>query len=60
MDDPLYVFICTIDESVKGAANLRRYGITFDGNIDMIYIYECSLTNDYLTKLMFRNASRDK
>ena len=23
----------TIDESVKGAASLRRYGITFDGNI---------------------------
>ena len=27
------VFQCTIDESVKGAASLRRYGITFDGNI---------------------------
>ena len=27
---------CTIDESIKGAASLRRYGITFDGNIDII------------------------
>ena len=30
-------FQCTIDESIKGAASLRRYGITFDGNIDKKY-----------------------
>ena len=30
-------FLCTIDESIKGAASLRRYGITFDGNIDVQY-----------------------
>ena len=28
---------CTIDESIKGAASLRRYGITFDDNIDVAY-----------------------
>ena len=27
------MFLCTIDESIKGVASLRRYGITFDGNI---------------------------
>jgi hypothetical protein len=27
--------ICKIDESIKGATNLRRYGITFDDNINM-------------------------
>ena len=27
------LFQCTIDESIKGAASLKRYGITFDGNI---------------------------
>ena len=26
---------CTIDESIKGAASLSRYGITFHGNIDV-------------------------
>ena len=26
-----------IDESIKGAASLNRYGITFDDNIDMVY-----------------------
>ena len=31
------LFQCTIDESVKGAASLRRYGITFDGNIHIWY-----------------------
>ena len=30
-------FKCTIDESIKGAASLRRYGITFDGNINIKY-----------------------
>ena len=30
-------FECTIDESIKGAASLRRYGITFDGNINIKY-----------------------
>ena len=30
-------FQCTINESIKGAASLRRYGITFDGNIDIKY-----------------------
>ena len=28
---------CTIDESIKGAASQRRYGITFDGNINIKY-----------------------
>ena len=32
--------ICTIDESIKGAASLGRYGITFDGNIDVIVHYQ--------------------
>ena len=27
----------TIDESIKGAASQNRYGITFDGNIDVMY-----------------------
>ena len=27
--------VCTIDEFIKGAASLRRYGITFDDNIDV-------------------------
>ena len=31
--------ICTIDESIKGAASQNRYGITFDGNIDVLYIF---------------------
>ena len=30
-------FTCTIDESIKGAASLRRYGITFDDNINKKY-----------------------
>ena len=30
-------FECTIDESIKGAASLRRYGITFDDNINIKY-----------------------
>ena len=34
---PWIVEVCTIDESIKGAASLRRYGITFDGNIDIMY-----------------------
>ena len=29
------IFQCTIDESIKGAASLRRYGVTFDGNIHL-------------------------
>ena len=29
---------CTIDESIKGAASQRRYGITFDGNINIIVL----------------------
>jgi hypothetical protein len=29
---------CTIDEFIKGAASLRRYGITFDDNIDVMYM----------------------
>ena len=28
---------CTIDESIKGAASLSRYGITFDDNINIKY-----------------------
>ena len=32
---PFDVVICTIDEAIKGAASLGRYGITFDGNIDV-------------------------
>ena len=27
--------LCTIDESIKGVASLRRYGMTFDGLIQM-------------------------
>jgi hypothetical protein len=30
-------FECTIDEFIKGAARLRRYGITFDANINIKY-----------------------
>ena len=30
----------TINESIKGAASLRRYGITFDGNIDVVYNFQ--------------------
>ena len=30
--------ICTINESIKGDASQSRYGITFDGNIDVMYI----------------------
>ena len=33
----IFFFLCTIDESIKGAASLRRYGITFDGNINVKY-----------------------
>ena len=29
---------CTIDESIKGDASQSRCGITFDGNIDVMYI----------------------
>ena len=36
---PWVIEVCTIDESIKGAASLRRYGITFDGNIDVMYIF---------------------
>ena len=28
---------CTIDEFSEGAASLRRYGITFADNIDVLY-----------------------
>ena len=39
---PLFLFdICTIDESIKGAASQNRYGITFDGNIDVLYNFAC-------------------
>ena len=37
-------FHCTIDESIKGATSLRRYGITFDGNIDIKYKIPCFFT----------------
>ena len=38
---PFDVVICTIDESIKGAASLvGRYGITFDGNIDVIVHFQ--------------------
>ena len=30
----------TIDESIKGAASQNRYDITFDGNIDVLYIFQ--------------------
>ena len=33
-------FLCTIDESIKGAASQNRYDITFDGNIDVLYIFQ--------------------
>ena len=39
--------ICTIDESVKGAASQNRYGITFDGNIDVLYNFQW-LNDSYL------------
>ena len=29
--------VCTIDEFSEGAASLRRYGITFADNIDVLY-----------------------
>jgi hypothetical protein len=32
--------ICTINESIKGATSLSRYGITFDGNIDFIVHFQ--------------------
>ena len=32
---PQYVFVSTIDEFIEGDASLRRYGITFDDNIDV-------------------------
>ena len=31
----IYLYVGTIDEFVKGDASLRRYGITFDDNIDV-------------------------
>ena len=38
---PLILFdICTIDESIKGAASQNRYDITFDGNIDVLYNFQ--------------------
>ena len=45
---PFDVVICTIDESIKGAASLGRYGITFDGNIDVVYNFQwLSIYNIY-------------
>ena len=35
--------ICTIDESIKGAASQNRYGLTFDGNINVMYNFQGSL-----------------
>ena len=32
--------LCTIDESIKGAASQNRYDITFDGNINVLYIFQ--------------------
>ena len=32
---------CTIDDSIKGAASLSRYGITFDDIIDVKYSPIC-------------------
>ena len=32
----IYLYVGTIDEFVKGDASLRRYGITFDDNIDVM------------------------
>jgi hypothetical protein len=34
----LALVYCTIDEFIKGAASLRRYGITFDDNINIMYM----------------------
>ena len=34
----LTLVYCTIDECIKGAASLRIYDITFDANIDVMYI----------------------
>ena len=36
-DDKSGDVLCTIDESIKGVASLRRYDITFDDNIDIKY-----------------------
>ena len=44
---PFDVVICTINESIKGAASLGRYGITFDGNIDVIVHFQ------HLSHLLF-------
>ena len=35
--DVPFLFVCTIDESIKGAVSQNRYDITFDGNIDVLY-----------------------
>jgi hypothetical protein len=32
----IYLYVGTIDEFVKGDTSLRRYGITFDDNIDVM------------------------
>ena len=45
------LFQCTIDESIKGAASLRRYGITFDGNIDVMYPFY--FQNNLVTYVIF-------
>ena len=45
---------CTIDEFIKGAASLRRYGITFDDNIDIECTCWCSFSSvkrTYLEKI---------
>ena len=43
----------TINESIKGAASLRRYGITFDGNIDVMYISKkLTYLREFVMKLL--------
>ena len=53
---PLCVVLCTIDESIKGAASLRRYGITFDGNIDKKYKTPPHFYLRFSTKGIFSKA----
>ena len=56
---------CTINESIKGAASLRRYGITFDGNIDVLYIskicqFKMGPETDSNRSPQFRQSCKDR
>ena len=56
-----YSKVCTIDEFSEGAASLRRYGITFADNIDVLYdcLWICQAFQSGVTiSLVFKSKQK--